>query len=200
MTKNRPYMIALAGQFLFGVTLYGRNADALYYFTYVEGNQALFSTYSMFIILPSIIGAACFPLVFRLTNNKGRSASIFALLTGISMFCMYFFTVGGNPCSILYIFLLWHNFSFPVLILRSMRLFRTVWSMENGRPGSEMTDFSMRLFHWETKSEWRLELPCLQEFWACSDMLQTSSRMQRYCPVIKHSFTTVPGILWIRNG
>ena len=71
--KNRPYMIALAGQFLFGVTLYGRNADALYYFTYVEGNQALFSTYSMFIILPSIIGAACFPFVFRLTNNKGRS-------------------------------------------------------------------------------------------------------------------------------
>lgn len=97
VTKNRPYMIALAGQFLFGVTLYGRNADALYYFTYVEGNEALFSTYSLFIILPSIIGAACFPLVFRLTNNKGRSASIFALLTGISMFCMYFFTVGENP-------------------------------------------------------------------------------------------------------
>ena len=47
-----------------------RNADALYYFTYVEGNNALFSTYSLFIIIPSIIGAACFPLVFRLTNNK----------------------------------------------------------------------------------------------------------------------------------
>ncbi len=30
-------------------------------------------------------------------NNKGRSASIFALLTGISMFCMYFFTVGQSP-------------------------------------------------------------------------------------------------------
>lgn len=34
-------------------------------------------------------GCACFPVVFRLTNNKGRSASIFALLTGASMFCMY---------------------------------------------------------------------------------------------------------------
>ena len=80
-----------------GALLYGRNADALYYFTYVEGNQALFSTYSLFIIIPSIIGAACFPMVFRLTNNKGRSASLFALLTGISMFCMYFFTVGKSP-------------------------------------------------------------------------------------------------------
>ncbi len=31
VARNRPYMIAVAGQFLFGVTLYGRNADALYY-------------------------------------------------------------------------------------------------------------------------------------------------------------------------
>ena len=97
VAKNKPYMIAVAGQFLFGITLYGRNADALYYFTYVEGNQALFSTYSLFIIVPSIIGAACFPVVFRLTNNKGRSASIFALLTGISMFVMYFFTASKTP-------------------------------------------------------------------------------------------------------
>ena len=55
VAKNRPYMIAVAGQFLFGITLYGRNADALYYFTYVEGNQALFSTYSLFIIIPSVL-------------------------------------------------------------------------------------------------------------------------------------------------
>lgn len=81
--KNKPYMIAVAGQLLFGLTLYGRNADALYYFTYVEGDAALFSTYSLFIIIPSIIGAACFPAVFRLTGNKGRAASVFALLTGL---------------------------------------------------------------------------------------------------------------------
>ena len=69
--KNKPYMIAVAGQLLFGLTLYGRNADALYYFTYVEGDAALFTTYSLFIIVPSIIGAACFPAVFRLAGNKG---------------------------------------------------------------------------------------------------------------------------------
>ena len=37
VSRNRPYILALAGQMLFGFTLYGRNADALYYFTYVEG-------------------------------------------------------------------------------------------------------------------------------------------------------------------
>lgn len=34
--QNRPYILALIGQVLFGFTLYGRNADILYYFTYVE--------------------------------------------------------------------------------------------------------------------------------------------------------------------
>ena len=55
--QNRPYLIALAGQFLFGVTLYGRNADLLYYFKYVEGNENLFTVYSLILIVPSILGA-----------------------------------------------------------------------------------------------------------------------------------------------
>ena len=42
--QNRPYILALIGQVLFGFTLYGRNADVLYYFTYVEGNAAYCTT------------------------------------------------------------------------------------------------------------------------------------------------------------
>lgn len=61
MMKNKPYLLALLGQLLFGFIHYGRNADMLYYFTYVEGSATLFSFYSMAIIVPSIIGAACFP-------------------------------------------------------------------------------------------------------------------------------------------
>lgn len=57
--------LAILGQFLFGFILYGRNADILYYFTYIEGSATLFSYYSMAIILPSIVGAACFPWMFR---------------------------------------------------------------------------------------------------------------------------------------
>ena len=91
--QNRPYILALIGQVLFGFTLYGRNADVLYYFTYVEGNASYYTTYSMCIIIPSIIGAACFQPVFRKLNNKGRTASIFALLTGISMLCKFFFNL-----------------------------------------------------------------------------------------------------------
>lgn len=40
-----------------------------------------------------------FQPVFRKLNNKGRTASIFALLTGISMLCMFFFNVKETPAA-----------------------------------------------------------------------------------------------------
>lgn len=95
--QNRPYLIALVGQFLFGITLYGRNADLLYYFKYVEGDEGLFTVYSMLLMIPSILGAGVFPFVFRWLGNKGRTASVFAAGTGAAMFSMYFFSATTNP-------------------------------------------------------------------------------------------------------
>lgn len=95
--QNKPYLLALLGQFLFGVTLCGRNADALYYFKHVEGTESLFTTYSMAIIIPSIIGAGLFPIIFRWFGNKGRSASILALGTGVCMLSLYLFSPVETP-------------------------------------------------------------------------------------------------------
>lgn len=95
--QNRPYLIALVGQFLFGITLYGRNADLLYYFKYVEGDEGLFTVYSMLLMIPSILGAGAFPFVFRWLGNKGRTASVFAAGTGAAMFAMYFFSATTSP-------------------------------------------------------------------------------------------------------
>lgn len=95
--QNRPYLIALVGQFLFGITLYGRNADLLYYFKYVEGDEGLFTVYSMLLMIPSILGTGAFPFVFRWLGNKGRTASVFAAGTGAAMFVMYFFSATTSP-------------------------------------------------------------------------------------------------------
>ena len=177
VVQNKPYLIAVVGQFLFGVTLYGRNADALYYFTYVEGNKALFSTYSLCIIIPSIIGAACFPPVFKLTNNKGRAASIFALLTGVSMFFMYFFNTSDSAV-LFYTLSCLAQFFFPDLIQQSMQLFQIVWSTASGRQDFAMTDFNMRLSHLGIKSVWRLEHRFSQQYLEHAGMLQMCSRMR----------------------
>lgn len=50
----------------------------------------------MAIIVPSVIGAACFPMVFRKTGNKGLAAAFFAFLTGITMIGLYFFSPNGS--------------------------------------------------------------------------------------------------------
>lgn len=97
--QNKPYLLALLGQFLFGVTLYGRNADALYYFKYVEGSEAFFTKYSMAIIIPSIIGAGLFPIIFKWTGNKGRAAFILALGTGVCMISLYLFSPVSSPAA-----------------------------------------------------------------------------------------------------
>lgn len=95
--QNKPYLLALAGQVLFGFTLYGRNADLLYYFTYVEGNQSLYTVYALVTIVPSIIGAWCFQPVYARLENKGRTAALFALLTGIATGLLYMFSAVQTP-------------------------------------------------------------------------------------------------------
>ena len=151
--QNKPYLLALLGQLLFGFIHYGRNADMLYYFTYVEGSATLFSYYSMAIIVPSIIGAACFPLVFGKTGNKGFTAAIFAFLTGITMIGPTSSVPTAAPsCSICSRHC--RGSSSRGSIRPSMPSSPTAWSMASGRRVSETTDSSMPSSLWATKSVW----------------------------------------------
>ena len=196
VTKNKPYMIAVAGQFLFGVTLYGRNADALYYFTYVEGNNALFSTYSLFIIIPSIIGAACFPIVFRMTNNKGRSASIFALLTGISMFCMYFFTVGESPVPF-YMFSCLAQFFFSGFNTAIYAIVPDCVEYGEWKTGLRNDGFQYAFISLGNKIGMAIGTAVLAGVLGAFGYVANQQQNETVLSVIKHSFTTVPGVLWI---
>lgn len=196
VTKNRPYLIAVAGQFLFGVTLYGRNADALYYFTYVEGNKALFSTYSLCIIIPSIIGAACFPFLFRLTDNKGRSASIFALLTGVSMFCMYFFSVGSTPVPF-YIFSCLAQFFFSGFNTAIYAIVPDCVEYGEWKTGLRNDGFQYAFISLGNKIGMAIGTSLLAAVLGACGYAANQQQNAAVLAVIKHSFTTVPGILWI---
>lgn len=196
VTKNRPYLIAVAGQFLFGVTLYGRNADALYYFTYVEGNKALFSTYSMCIIIPSIIGAACFPLLFRITNNKGRAASIFAFLTGISMFSMYFFSIGDSPIPF-YGFSCLAQFFFSGFNTAIYAIVPDCVEYGEWKTGLRNDGFQYAFISLGNKIGMAIGTSVLAAVLGASGYVANQQQNEVVIGVIKHSFTTIPGILWI---
>lgn len=194
--KNKPYLIAVAGQFLFGVTLYGRNADALYYFTYVEGNQALFSTYSMCIIIPSIIGAACFAPLFKLTNNKGRAASIFALLTGISMFSMVFFTAKETPvpfyvCSCLAQFF-FSGFNTAIYAIVPDCVEYGEW-----KTGLRNDGFQYAFISLGNKVGMAIGTSVLAGILGACGYVANQQQNPVVLAVIRHAFTTVPGILWV---
>lgn len=194
--KNKPYLIAVAGQFLFGVTLYGRNADALYYFTYVEGNQALFSTYSLCIIIPSIIGAACFAPVFRLTNNKGRAASIFSLLTGISMICMAFFSVRETPVPF-YVFSCLAQFFFSGFNTAIYAIVPDCVEYGEWKTGLRNDGFQYAFISLGNKIGMAIGTSLLAGVLGACGYIANQQQNPVVLSVIKHSFTTVPGLLWI---
>lgn len=193
--QNKPYLIAVAGQCLFGLTLYGRNADALYYFTYVEGDQALFSTYSLCIIIPSIIGAACFPPLFKATGNKGRAAAIFALLTGISMFSMYFFSVGSTPVPF-YLFSCLAQFFFSGFNTAIYAIIPDCVEYGEWKTGLRNDGFQYAFISLGNKIGMAIGTSVLAAVLGACGYAANQQQNEAVLAVMKHAFTTIPGILW----
>lgn len=194
--QNKPYLIAVAGQFLFGVTLYGRNADALYYFTYVEGDKGLFSTYSMCIIIPSIIGAACFRPLFKLTNNKGRAASVFAFLTGVSMFMMYFFSAEASPAAF-YTFSCLSQFFFSGFNTAIYAIIPDCVEYGEWKTGLRNDGFQYAFISLGNKVGMAIGTSALAAVLGICGYTANAQQNASVLAVMKHSFTTIPGALWI---
>lgn len=194
--KNKPYMIAVAGQLLFGLTLYGRNADALYYFTYVEGDAVMFTTYSLVIIVPSVIGAACFPAVFQLTGNKGRAASVFALLTGLSMFAMYFFTASASPVAF-YLFAALAQFFFSGFNTAIYAVIPDCVEYGEWKTGLRNDGFQYAFISLGNKVGMAIGTSLLAAILELCGYVANQQQNPAVLSVIRHAFTTVPGILWI---
>lgn len=194
--KNRPYLLALIGQVLFGFTLYGRNADVLYYFTYVEGNASYYTTYSMCIIIPSIIGAACFQPVFQKTNNKGRAASIFALLTGCSMLILYFFSVKESPAAF-YIFSGLTQFFFSGFNTAIYAIIPDCAEYGQWKTGLRNDGFQYAFISLGNKVGMAIGTALLAGMLGKFGYIANQPQNHAVLAVMKHAFTTIPGILWL---
>lgn len=194
--QNRPYILALIGQVLFGFTLYGRNADVLYYFTYVEGNASYYTTYSMCIIIPSIIGAACFQPVFRKLNNKGRTASIFALFTGISMLCMFFFNVKETPAAF-YTFAGITQFFFSGFNTAIYAIIPDCVEYGEWKTGLRNDGFQYAFVSLGNKIGMAIGTALLAALLGKYGYVANQVQNPAVLSIMRHSFTTIPGVLWI---
>ena len=196
VAKNKPYLLALLGQVLFGFILYGRNADLLYYFTYVENDAVLFTYYSMAIIIPSIIGAACFPKVFQLTSNKGWAASVFAFGTGITIIALFFFSPVTSPIPF-YLFAALSQFFFSGFNTAIYAIIPDCVEYGEWRTGIRNYGFQYAFISLGNKIGMALgtALLALSLGWAGYEANTTQN--EAVVAIMRHSFSTIPGILWV---
>ncbi|MDD3218747.1 MAG: MFS transporter [Lachnospiraceae bacterium] len=196
VVQNRPYLLALLGQFLFGLTLYGRNADALYYFKYVEGSDALFTTYSMVIIIPSIIGAATFPMIFKWTNNKGRAASILAMGTGICMLALYLFSPVKTPIPF-YICSGLTQFFFSGFNTAIYAIIPDCVEYGEWKTGVRNDGFQYAFISLGNKIGMAIGTAVLAAVLGGAGYVANVEQNQTVLAIMKHAFTTIPGVLWV---
>lgn len=196
VAKNKPYLLALLGQVLFGFILYGRNADLLYYFTYVENDAVLFTYYSMAIIIPSVIGAACFPKVFQLTSNKGWAASVFAFGTGITIIALFFFSPVTSPIPF-YLFAALSQFFFSGFNTAIYAIIPDCVEYGEWRTGIRNDGFQYAFISLGNKIGMALgtALLALSLGWAGYEANTTQN--EAVVAIMRHSFSTIPGILWV---
>lgn len=197
--KNKPYMLALIGQILFGFVLYGRNADMLYYFTYVEGSASLFSLYSLAIIVPSIIGAACFPAMFKWTANKGWAASVFALGTGISMAALYFFSPNTSPVPF-YVLAALSQFFFSGFNTAIYAIIPDCVEYGEWRTGIRNDGFQYAFISLGNKIGMALGTSLLALVLGMAGYVSNAEQNPEVISIMRHAFSTIPGALWILTG
>ena len=196
VAQNKPYLLALIGQFLFGVTLYGRNADALYYFKYVEGSETLFTTYSLVIIIPSIIGAGLFQILFKLTENKGRTASILAFCTGVSMLSLYLFSPVESAVAF-YIFSGLTQFFFAGFNTAIYAIIPDCVEYGEWKTGIRNDGFQYAFILLGNKIGMAIGTSVLAAALSCAGFEANIKQNEAVLSIMKHSFSTIPGVLWI---
>ena len=194
--QNKPYLIALAGQLLFGLVHYGRSANLMYYFKYVEGNEALFTTYSMVLMIPSIIGAAAFPFVFRWLGNKGRTAALFAAGTGVCVLALYFFSPVTAPipfyaCAALsQLFFCGFNTAIYAIVPDCVEYGE--W-----KTGIRNDGFQYAFVSLGNKVGMAVGTSTLAAVLGMLGFEANQVQSEAVQSVIHHAFSTIPGVLWI---
>lgn len=196
VVKNKPFLMAVVGQLLFGFILYGRNADLIYYFKYVEGNEDLFSFFSGVIVVPSIIGAALFPLIFKWTGNKGWAASEFSVLMGISMVALYFFSPNESPV-LFYIFAALAQFFFSGFNTAIYAIIPDCVEYGEWKTGIRNDGFQYSFISLANKIGMALGTSLLALVMGWAGYEANVEQSETVKEVIHHAFSTVPGILWI---
>ncbi len=97
IVQNPPLLIVIFGFFMFGFMMYGRMTVAIYYFSYVWGNQGLFVTYSLFNGIAS--GVVAFFCIHLLKIFKTKRNTILVGYAGLAILSMIVYFLNPSNAS-----------------------------------------------------------------------------------------------------
>ena len=150
----------------------------------------------MCIIIPSIIGAACFQPVFRKLNNKGRTASVFALLTGIAMLTMFFFNAKESPV-VFYTLSGLTQFFFSGFNTAIYAIIPDCVEYGEWKTGLRNDGFQYAFVSLGNKVGMAVGTAFLAALLGKYGYVANQTQNPEVIAIMKHAFSTIPGILWI---
>lgn len=150
----------------------------------------------MAIIIPSIIGAGLFPIVFKWTGNKGRSASILALGTGVCMLSLYLFSPVKTPVPF-YICSGLTQFFFAGFNTAIYAIIPDCVEYGEWKTGVRNDGFQYAFISLGNKIGMAIGTSVLAAVLSATGFEANMQQNENVLSIMKHSFSTIPGILWI---
>ena len=156
----------------------------------------MFTTYSLVIIIPSIIGAGLFQILFKLTENKGRTASILAFCTGVSMLSLYLFSPVESAVAF-YIFSGLTQFFFAGFNTAIYAIIPDCVEYGEWKTGIRNDGFQYAFISLGNKIGMAIGTAMLAALLGKYGYVANQAQNDTVISIMKYAFTTIPGILWI---
>ena len=156
----------------------------------------MFTTYSMVLMVPSILGAAAFPFVFRWLGNKGRTAALFSAGTGVSMLALYFFNAVETPVPF-YICAALSQFFFCGFNTAIYAIIPDCVEYGEWKTGIRNDGFQYAFVSLGNKLGMAIGTATLAGVLGMLGFQANQAQGAAVQSVIHHSFSTVPGVLWL---
>lgn len=156
----------------------------------------MFVSNFLMIFFTDVFGISMAAVSGRRTNNKGRAASIFALLTGCSMLLLYLFSVKEQPAAF-YFFSGLTQFFFSGFNTAIYAIIPDCAEYGQWKTGLRNDGFQYAFISLGNKVGMALGTALLAGMLGKFGYVANRAQNEAVVSVMKHVFTTVPGVLWI---
>lgn len=162
----------------------------------MEGDEGLFTFFAIAIVIPSIVGASLFPLVFKWTKNKAWAGAVFSLLMGLSMCMIFFYNTKTSPVQF-YTWCILAQFFFSGFNTAIYAIVPDCVEYGEWKTGVRNDGILYSFTSLGNKIGMALGTGVLALVLGAAGYVPNQVQNPHVINIIKWSFTIIPGVLWI---